>query len=128
MAVLGLVSVPIAMINELNSIGALAFLQDPKHMNILLDLHNQGVIIAAIFWGLWLFPLGVLIKDSGYFPKIIGWAVILAGFGYTIDAILKLLMPDFVLLAPVWQIMIFGELVFLFWLVVKGAKLPIIKA
>ena len=69
------------MLNELNN-AALLLLHDSQQMMLFLDLHSQGVIIASIFWGLWLFPLSYLIYKSGYFPKIIGTAVIIGGFGY----------------------------------------------
>jgi len=124
MLILALVAVPIAMLNEINNIAALAYAQSPQQMSFFLDLHTQGVTIASIFWGLWLFPLGLLVTESGYFPKIIGWAVLAAAVGYTADSFLKLLVPGFVTLSPVLQIMTFGEVVFLIWLVVRGPRLP----
>ena len=54
MVVLALVSVPIAILNELNNVAALLLLNNPDQMMFFLNLHTQGVIIASIFWGLWL--------------------------------------------------------------------------
>ena len=124
MLVLALVSVPIAMLNELNNVAALLLLKNPDQMMLFLDLHAQGVVIASIFWGLWLFPLGLLIYKSGYFPKIISMVVITAGLGYTLGSFSELLAPSSKPILFLFEFMTFGEVVFLLWLVVRGAKLP----
>ena len=124
MVVLALVSVPIAILNELNNVAALLLLNNPDQMMFFLNLHTQGVIIASIFWGLWLFPLGYLIYKSGYFPKIIGMAVIIGGLGYTLGSFSELLALFSKTILSLFEFMTFGEVVFLLWLVVRGAKLP----
>ena len=93
MLIFALVSVPIAMLNELNNVAALLSLNNPEQMMFFLDLNARGIVIASIFWGLWLFPLGSLIYWSGYFPKLIGVAVLLGGVGYTLGSFTKLLFP-----------------------------------
>ncbi|MFA6170823.1 MAG: DUF4386 domain-containing protein [Candidatus Margulisiibacteriota bacterium] len=123
MVVLALVSVPIAMLNELNSVAALMLLNSPEQMMLFLNLHAQGIIIASIFWGLWLFPLGYLAYKSGYFPKVIGGFVIIAGIGYTLGSFIKLLMPGLESAISIFELMAFGEVIFLAWLVIRGAKL-----
>jgi hypothetical protein len=35
---------------------------------LFLRLHNQGLALAGIFWGLWLFPFGILAMRSGFIP------------------------------------------------------------
>jgi hypothetical protein len=122
-AILALISVPIAMLNELNNSAALLQVNNPTIMKFFLDLNAQGVIIASIFWGLWLLPLGYLIYKSGYFPKIIGYAVVIAGIGYTLDSFTQLLYPSASGLSSVLQFMTFGEIIFMLWLLFKGAKL-----
>lgn len=128
MVVLALVSVPIAMLSSLNLVAALYLLDSPEQMMLFLNLNAQGIVIASIFWGLWLFPLGYLIYKSGYFPKIIGLLVIVAGIGYTLDSFLKLLLPEFEVILSVLEIMTFGEIIFIIWLLIKGAKLPETKS
>lgn len=124
MVILALISVPIAMLNTLNSVAALLSLKNAEQMMFFLDLNAQGIIIASIFWGLWLFPLGYLIYKSGYFPKIIGISVIIGGIGYTLGSFMKLLMPNLGLFLSLLEIMTFGEIIFLVWLLIKGAKFP----
>jgi len=121
MVIFALIAVPIAMLNTLNRVAALLLLDNPDLMMFFLDLNALGVIIASIFWGLWLFPLGYLIYKSGYFPKIIGYLVILGGFSYFIGAFVHLLFGHAYL---IFDILTNGELLFILWLIIKGAKLP----
>jgi len=73
--VLGLVGVPIAMLNTLNQVAALLVLSGADYLTVFtadqsqslmmffLNLNEQGILIASIFWGLWLFPIGTLIYN-----------------------------------------------------------------
>jgi len=127
MVILVLVSVPIAMLNTLNRIAALMLIKTPEQMMFFLDLNEQGIVIASIFWGLWLFPLGYLVYKSGYLPKFFGIAAIIGGFGYLLGSFTNLLFPNLGNLLLVFDIMTFGEVVFILWLVIRGAKIPEIK-
>jgi hypothetical protein len=127
MVILALVSVPIAMLNTLNNAAALLLLDNAELMMFFLNLNEQGIIIASIFWGLWLFPLGYLIYKSSYFPKIIGILVITGGFGYLLGSFTQLLLPNLEEALSIFEIMTFGEVIFIGWLLIKGAKLPITK-
>ncbi|MBT9440018.1 MAG: DUF4386 domain-containing protein [Methanosarcinales archaeon] len=136
MVIFALVSVPIAMLNTLNRVAALLLLNgadylqvfgaDQLHaqMMLFLNLNEQGVFIASIFWGLWLFPLGYLIYRSGYFPRILGVLVIMAGFGYLIDFFTHFLLPNYETIGPVLEVMTVGETIFMAWVLLKGAKIP----
>src|SRR5256712_13849864 len=46
---------------------------------LLLDIHYYGYLIAQIFFGLWLVPLGYLAYKSGMFPRALGVVLIAAG-------------------------------------------------
>ena len=82
MVVLLLVGVPIALINELNQFAALLLLSGADYLTAVeagqlhaqvmfhLDLHEYGINIAQIFWGLWLLPFGYLVLRSGFLPLI----------------------------------------------------------
>lgn len=124
MLVLSLVAVPIAMLNTLNDVAALSLVSDPKQMMFFIDLSKQGILIAQIFWGLWLFPLGYLIIKSAYFPKLIGIAVVIGGVGYTFLSFVGLFTPNQKILLSIFETMTVGELIFLAWLIILGAKLP----
>jgi hypothetical protein len=61
---------------------------------LLLDLHNYGYLIAQIFFGLWLVPLGYLAYKSGMFPRALGVVLIVAGASYLVDMLAAFLVPD----------------------------------
>jgi hypothetical protein len=139
MVVFALVGVPIAMLNELNKFAALLLLKGADFLKVLgadqlhalvmffLNLNEQGILIASIFWGLWLFPLGYLIYKSGYFPRILGVLMFLAGFGYLLGSFMHFLLPNYVAIFPVFELMTFGEVLFMGWILLKGAKIPEMK-
>ena len=53
---------------------------------LLLDTQHYGTLIAQVFFGLWLVPLGYLAyKSSGLFPKWLGVLLIVGGVCYLVD-------------------------------------------
>lgn len=125
MLVFSLVSVPIAMVSTLGLIAALKLApSDESLMMLFLSLYKQGIFIASIFWGLWLLPLGNLARQSGYFPKFIGPLLMIAGAGYFFGSFAQLLLSSPEKIMPLFDFLTLGEIVFIFWLLIKGAKLP----
>ncbi len=61
---------------------------------LLLDIHHYGFLIAQIFFGLWLVPLGYLAYKSGMFPKALGVALIAGGACYLLGMLAVFLIPD----------------------------------
>jgi hypothetical protein len=63
---------------------------------LLLDTQHYGTLIAQIFFGLWLVPLGYLAyKSSGMFPKWLGVLLIVGGVCSLGDLLTLLLVPAF---------------------------------
>ena len=62
---------------------------------LLLDTQHYGLLIAQIFFGLWLVPLGYLTLKSGWFPKALSIVLVVAGGCYLVDMMTKFLVPDF---------------------------------
>jgi hypothetical protein len=134
MAGLVAVSVPIAMLNEVNSFAALFLVRgtgnlllfDQPHRDVLitffLNLHDRGFLIAGIFWGLWLFPLGLLVFSSGFIPRLIGILLMLNGMTYVIGSFASILTPLHSHLIHQWLFPFsFGELIFMLWILIIGA-------
>jgi hypothetical protein len=62
---------------------------------LLLDMQHYGTLIAQVFFGLWLVPLGYLAyKSLGMFPKWLGVLLILGGICYLVDLLAQFLVPD----------------------------------
>ena len=130
MVILFLVGVPIAMLNEVTQLAVLRLLSGADYLNayatdqlqalvyLLLGLHDQGLLIAHIFFGLWLLPMGYLVFQSGFIPKLVGVLLIIAGVGYVVQSFAAFLgySVDIILFTGL------GELVFLLWLLIKGVN------
>jgi hypothetical protein len=61
---------------------------------LLLDTQHYGTLIAQVFFGLWLVPLGYLAYKSGMFPRWLGMVLITGGFCYLVDLLAAFLLPE----------------------------------
>ncbi len=61
---------------------------------LLLDAQHYGLLIAQIFFGLWLVPLGYLAYKSEWFPRALGVVLILGAVCYIVDMLALFLVPD----------------------------------
>ena len=141
MVTLIVVSIPIAFLNELNSVAALLFVRGADFLSIFdqpqreslamlfLNLHFEGLVIDEIFWGLWLLPLALLVYRSRFLPRFLGVWLALAGFAWVLLSLTGILSPQYYdNVFTYTQPAVFGELVFMFWLLIKGAKPPALDA
>ncbi len=62
---------------------------------LLLDTQHYGTLIAQVFFGLWLVPLGYLAYESRLFPKWLGVVLVVGGVSYLVDLLAAFLAPDF---------------------------------
>ena len=62
---------------------------------LLLDTQHYGLLVAQIFFGLWLAPLGYLAYKSGWFPKALGITLIVGAVCYLVDLLAAFLTPGF---------------------------------
>jgi CRISPR-associated protein Cas1 len=88
-----------------------------------INLHNHGVVVNEVFWGLWLFPFGLLVYRSRFLPRLLGVWLILNGCAYVALSVTSLMWPQYQ--ARVWNAafpVMFGELAIMLWLIVFGAK------
>lgn len=129
------VSVPIVFLNVLNEIAALILVSGAGFLTVFdnperdalaylfMRLHEQGLVIVSIFWGLWLFPLGMLVFRSGFFPRVLGVLLMVAGFAYLASAGTTLVLPKYTeIVGKVVMVLFFGELPFILWLLIYGLK------
>lgn len=121
MALFSLIGVPIAMLSTANQLAVFDVIGDPEQVVQLLKLDKRGTMIATIFWGLWLLPLGYMIVKSPLFPRVIGWLVILAGVAYTLAAFAYFLNIKGVLIDSL-EYLTFGELIWMLYVMFLGAR------
>ena len=93
---------------------------------LLLDIHYYGYLIAQIFFGLWLVPLGYLAYKSGMFPRALGVVLIAAGAFYLTEVLAAFLAPDlakqihpFLIIVPA-----VAEIWMVVYLLVWGVRTP----
>ncbi len=63
-------------------------------MLLLLDAQHYGLLVAQIFFGLWLVPLGYLAYRSGMFFKPLALLLVVGGACYLIDLLVAILLPN----------------------------------
>jgi hypothetical protein len=136
MLVLGcLISCPIMFVNILNEIAASILVSGADFLSsfttaqldtltyLFMRLHGQGHVVASIFWGLWLFPFGILVIRSGFIPKFLGYLLMIAGVGYVMSSSAILLAPQYkAVVTQIAMFMYFGEVPIIFWLLIWGAR------
>src|SRR5215467_6751790 len=130
MAIFLLLGVPIAMLNEVNQFAVIllssgadslrGFTADQLHalMLFFLHLHDIGMNIAGLFWGLWLFPMGYLVFTSGFLPRMLGILLMIGCAGYLVQSFAAFLLPD--LQVNIALFTFWGEVLFPLWLLIKG--------
>jgi hypothetical protein len=135
-------SVPIAFLNMLNKFAPIILLGDsgflkafePAQLRALamlfIELQKYGTLIVSVFWGLWLLPLGILVFKSGFFPKVLGILLVINFAAYILDCLLAFLFPDVrAAVSPIMTVLLaIGEIPFLLWLLIRGARIPAGKA
>jgi hypothetical protein len=130
-----LIATPILAVNLINHANVLSLLGGADYLNaftsaqiganvmLSFEAFHSGVIIAQIFFGAWLLPLGYLVYKSGYFPKVLGGLLVIGGIGMMGDTFLNILYPSYEgILKSVIEVLGLSELVFCAWLLVKGAN------
>jgi hypothetical protein len=136
MVILGtLMQVPIFCINTVNDVAALLLARggdflsaiDPPRREafamLFLDLHHQLDIVNGIFWGVWLFPFGLLVYRSRFLPRWLGVWLVIAGFGWLAWSVTALLSPQFESAAyRIIQPVVMGEILTMLWLAIVGAR------
>jgi hypothetical protein len=130
-----LVAVAIQCINLLIQFAALELLSgagyltpfeaDELHAQVMvfLNLHDHGILVAQIFFGLWLLPLGYLVYKSGFLPRILGVLLMIGCFGYLLDFFQYFLFPNYeVITYPGLAVATIAEFSLCGWLLIKGVR------
>jgi hypothetical protein len=136
MVILGALMVtPIYFLNTINDAAALLLVRGADFLAVFdqpqrealamlfLRLHNHGVVVNEVFWGLWLFPFGLLVYRSRFLPRLLGVWLILNGCAYVVLSVTGIMWPQYQ--AKVWNVafpVMFGELAIMLWLIVFGAR------
>ena len=137
MVILVSVGVALSLANLINKFAPLILLSGADYLSVFtkpqldalalgfLRLHSNGVTVATAFWGLWLFPFGILVIKSGFFPRILGVLLLVAGFGLLTSSVTSIVLPAYEHVVSLAMMPLgLGEFPIIFWLLIKGAKAP----
>src|ERR1700688_2937788 len=137
----GLLPAAIDFFNVLNDAAALILVRGTDFLSVFdkpqrdalamlfLRLHHEEIVAAEIFWGLWLFPLGSLVYRSRFLPRFLGVWLIINGFAYLAMSFTGLLLPQYEdMVGNIAFPALLGEMAFLLWLLIKGAKEQTVNA
>jgi hypothetical protein len=130
----GVMPALITFVGVVSDAGALMFVRGADFLSVFdkpqrdalamvfLRLRDQQNTAAEILWGLWLFPLAVLVYRSHFLPRFLAVWLAINGFAYIIVSLTGELLPQyqgkvFTISMPA----LFGELAIMLWLVIRGA-------
>ena len=137
MVLLAVVSVPVSLLNMQNQFTVLSLVNTPAYLSgfspeqleaqvlFYLNQYSSGLLLASVFWGLWLFPFGYLVYKSGFLPKVFGILLMLGCMGYLIDFAGNILIENYSALGISSFISLpsaFGEIGICLWLLIIGVK------
>jgi len=130
-----LVSAAVGFLNTLNNIAALILFRGGEFLEVVdkvqrdalgflfLRLHSQGEFIDEIFWGVWLFPFGLLVFRSGFLPRFIGIWLMIECFGWVALSAIAMFAVVYYDAAFKWlQPLFFAELAIMLYLLIRGAN------
>ena len=138
MVVFVVLAVAIMCLNLVHQLGALIVATDTTYARafgadgsdalvlLLLDLQHSGILVAQIFFGLWLFPLGLLAYRSGMFPRPLGIVLMAGTVAYLVDVPLQFLAPALAdAINPVVVVVAaVSEVSMLAYLLIRGVTTP----
>lgn len=135
MVLLILFDTPSAFMSMGNQVATLSFVQRNEFLGmfdkpqqdalaiLLMNVDKQGVFVSEVLWGLWLFPLGVLVVRSGFLPRFVGVWLILNGTAYVMMSFTGIMLPAYTeAIKTISFPALFGEVALMVTLIVKGAN------
>lgn len=134
MVVLALVGVPISLLAVTHRLDALLLLTHASGIpidtaqalaRVALKSYDADILVASVFWGLWLLPFGYLVVKCGRLPRVLGALLMLGGVGYLVDIFGELLLPGYAHIAFFDYVHLpaaLGEVGICLWLLLIGIR------
>jgi len=107
MVILVLIQLPQGFVSQLLQFGSLELVRGDGFLSAMdkaqretlamlcIHLNAKGKILSEFFWGVWLFPLGVLVYRSGFLPRFLGVWLVLNGVAYVAMCFMNLFLPQY---------------------------------
>jgi len=134
---LNLAGVAIQCTSDLFLFASQLLMNGPDYLNVFqvdqlqalamffLDLREKGVMIAQLFYGAWLFPLGYLVFKSGFLPRILGIVLMIHCVAWLMTFLQSFLFPGYEAITYLsYPLGFIAEFGLTLWLLIMGAKDP----
>jgi Domain of unknown function (DUF4386) len=131
----GILPSALYFVNTINDTAALRLVEGGEYLDVFSEaqrdalayfftrLHFDLIVSAEVLWGVWLFPMAILILKSRWFPRFLGWWLILNGITYLVLSYAGMFMPDRLDVISNWAFPFqLGEVALVLWLLVMGAR------
>jgi hypothetical protein len=129
------VGVSMALVNLVNLLAAIQLSRGGGYLAAFEPAQRDGLMMAflaayklgghtaALLWGLWLLPFGLLILRSGFAPRVLGVLMVVGCFAYLFHAFAWLLFPSLGAIAQQGLLIpTLGEVGTILWLLVVGVR------
>jgi len=98
-AAFGLVSAVVGLVSAALRATAVEVSLDPvgdaaANVQTLYLISDNMWGVGALFFGLWLIPMGWCVLRTGWMPRALGWILVVGGAGYVLSAFIRYLAPD----------------------------------
>jgi hypothetical protein len=123
--------------SDLFLVASQMLLSSPNYLNVFqanqlqalamfsLYLYKNGFMIAQLFYGAWLFPLGYLVFKSGFIPRILGVLLMLHCAFWLMTFLQFFLFPAFNAIIYIsYPLGFVAEFGLSLWLIIMGVKIP----
>ena len=133
--ILVLVQLPQSFVSQLLQLAALELVRGADFLSVIAKPHREtlamfclhvntlGIHLLEVFWGLWLFPVGLLVYRSRFLPRTIGIWLIINCFAYIVISLTSLLFPEHArTVTNIAYPALFGELAIALWLFFVGVR------
>jgi uncharacterized membrane protein YvlD (DUF360 family) len=135
---LNLGGVVVQCVNALNLLAALQVLNDSNYVSSFsaaqlqaivmndINLYNNGFMIAQIFFGTWVLPLGYLVYKSGFLPRFLGALLMVDSLAILFWFSQYFLLPSYSILSyPALAVSFLAEVGLALWLMFMSVKIRI---
>jgi hypothetical protein len=121
LAAFGLVNAVVILASAAALTAALGVAGDLSSVAALLSLSDALWVVGGLFFGLWLVPMGLLVLESDWMPRALGWLLVASGAGYVASTAVQVALPE----ASAWADLLtmpaaVGELWMIGYLLVRG--------
>ena len=92
-------------------------------VQLMYQLDASFFAVGALFFGLWLIPMGRLVLISHWMPRPLGWLLIIGGVSYVVSVFVTYLAPGAPAVGTILTgLATIGELWMLGYLIIVGVR------